>query len=63
MGIVIGGRGVGKTAMHEIIIKSVNDGDLQTKINGVAYSTSAREVLTVNDMVNYSIKRGDFENE
>lgn len=37
--------------MSNIVIQSVSDGDLQTKIEGVPYSTSAREVLTIGDMV------------
>lgn len=33
------------------VIESVFDGDLNTKLNNVEYSTSAREVITVGFMV------------
>lgn len=58
--LFIGGKGTGKTAFSDIIIDNVIDGDLDTKMKDIPYSTSLREIITVEDMLKHSIRRGDF---
>ncbi len=39
--------------INEALLDYVSDGDIHTKLEGIEYSTSWREIITVEDMVNY----------
>lgn len=39
--------------MNNIIIDSIFDADLQTIMNGIQYSTSTREIMTIGEMIKY----------
>ena len=54
------GRGAGKSAVSDMVINACVDGDLSSKINGIEYSTNPREIVTVETMIEHSIRRGDY---
>jgi len=58
--MVYGGSGEGKGAVSDMVINACVDGDLSSKINGIEYSTNPREIVTVETMIEHSIRRGDF---
>lgn len=39
--------------LSDIIMESIYDGDCETKIKDVAYSTSPRSLVTIRDMIRY----------
>lgn len=58
--MVYGGSGKGKGAISDMVINACVDGNLNIKINGIEYSTNPREIVTVEMMIEHSIRRGDF---
>ncbi|MCR1835008.1 hypothetical protein NSA56_11435 [Oceanobacillus caeni] len=41
------------------LLDYVSDGDLHTKLSNVDYSTNLREIVTVSQMEDYMIRKGD----
>lgn len=39
--------------LHSLLMEKVADANLQTKMEGIQYSTTLREIVTVGDMEEY----------